>query len=132
MSTNEARYEPPKRNRTAYNMFYQAARKRILESIPDPPTLKISKGRRTKKPTGKISFEALARRAGEEWKSLSEEDKKVYTELARKDKERYAREKKMWLESIAELEREHASQPPDYSMLKLPEKAPPKKAKKIV
>ena len=118
MPSDEGRYEPPKRNRTAYNLFYQSARKRILEAIPDPPTPRISKGRKTH---GKISFQGLARRIADMWKALPDEEKLVFEETARRDKERYLKEKKKWRESIAELERQHSSEALDYSMLGLSE-----------
>lgn len=126
MSSDEDKYEPPKRNRTAYNMFYQVARKRILDSIPDPPRPKISKGR---KKHGKISFQDLAKKIGQEWKALPDRDKAVYFEIARTDKERYLRDKKKWHESVAELDRQHSSEPLDLSMVQLPKKAPREKKK---
>lgn len=128
MPSSEDKYNPPKRNRTAYNLFYQSARKRILDSIPDSATPRISKGRKTH---GKISFQGLAKRVGQEWSVLPPQEKEVYFEMARKDKERYLREKEKWQESIAELERQYSSEPLDYSIIGLPEKTPPKKRAKV-
>lgn len=107
-------YAPPKRCRTAYNIFYQDERIRILNSIPDNPCAKMSKGRKTH---GKIGFQNLAKAIAAAWKALSPLEKQKYDEMARVDKERYLKEKQEWQDSVAELERQHSSEPLDYSSL---------------
>lgn len=109
----EERCAPPKRCRTAYNIYYQAERNRIVASLPEPPKLP-SKKVSTKKggrpvPHGKIGFQDLARQISASWKNLSDEERSKYIESARADKERYLEEKRVWQNSVAELERIHSS-----------------------
>ena len=113
---------PPKRCRTAYNIFYQDERRRILDSIPNSVAKpKFSKGRKLH---GKIGFQDLSRAISAAWKALAPPKKEKYMEIARKDKERYLREKEAWHEAVAELEREHSTQPPlvDYSQVGMTKK----------
>jgi len=65
----------PKKAQNAYLYFVQAKRKQIHEQDPSLSTTNIMKA------------------VGEQWRALSDEDKTVYNEQARKDKERFEREK---------------------------------------
>eukprot|EP00977_Amphora_coffeiformis_P015009 scaffold4286_cov92-Amphora_coffeaeformis.AAC.9 len=117
----EERCVPPKRCRTAYNIFYQAERNRIVASIPSPsePSKRPSRGGRPV-PHGKIGFLDLARKISVAWKNLSDEERSKYVEIARVDKTRYLEEKAAWKNSVAELERIHSSTEslPSKKMLK--------------
>jgi len=126
----EERCVPPKRCRTAYNIFYQAERNRIIASIPDRPksssssssasssssSAPSSASRRSKGgrpvPHGKIGFLDLARKISTAWKNLSDQERSHYIEIARVDKKRYLQEKEAWKSSVAELERIHSSDEP--------------------
>ena len=103
---------PPKRCRTAYNIFYQIERVRILASLPESKQ-PVAPGRRYRRdrrpPHGKIAFQDLSKRISLLWKALSKADRAHYTELAKRDKERYMREKAAWQESVEALARFHAS-----------------------
>ncbi|KAL3925841.1 MAG: hypothetical protein SGILL_000123 [Bacillariaceae sp.] len=71
----------PKRPLSAYNLYFQAERFRIIEEQEkegdDGP---------------KIGFEGLGKIIGKQWRDLSNADKKKYEILAEKDGERYRKE----------------------------------------
>ncbi|KAL3914704.1 MAG: hypothetical protein SGILL_005993, partial [Bacillariaceae sp.] len=71
----------PKRPLSAYNLYFQAERGRILEQ----------QAKQGEKAT-KIGFEGLGKIIGKQWKKLSNADKKQYEVLAEKDGERYRKE----------------------------------------
>ena len=109
-STLEERCVPPKRCRTAYNIFYQAERNRIVAAIPDQPKSSSPKGSKGRPaPHGKIGFQDLARKISAAWKGLTDDERSEYITIARADKERYLQEKEAWQDSVAELERIHSS-----------------------
>lgn len=111
----------PKRPLSAYNLFFQDERAKILDSIPaknkdDDPEPKI-KGdddevdddeeneendskdatsktttAKKKRPHGKIGFESLAKTIGKRWKDLPPERHLEYKRQADEDSKRYARE----------------------------------------
>lgn len=102
----------PRRPLSAYNLFFSEERERILKEIdgkddegkeedtkeesPSPkpkalmrPLIPSQKKRRPHRKThGKISFQELARMVGERWKSLSEERREYYQDLAKEDMKR--------------------------------------------
>ena len=65
-----------KRARTAYNYFVTQAYQDIKKETPD------------------IEFKQTGSLMAERWKGMSEKEKKPFTVLAKKDKERYEAEKK--------------------------------------
>ena len=69
----------PKRPLSAYNLFFQSQRLKILDESG-------SAGGR------KVGFEELGRVIGKKWKSLGSNDKKIYVKLAEKDNIRYRKE----------------------------------------
>ncbi|GKY97077.1 hypothetical protein MPSEU_000666200 [Mayamaea pseudoterrestris] len=62
----------PKRPLSAYNLFFQKERVRIYEQS-----------------SGRVSFEELGKTIGQRWKSLSEEDRREYDDLAEGEVNRY-------------------------------------------
>jgi HMG (high mobility group) box len=105
----------PRRPLSAYNLFFSEERERILKEIekkegpdgvekkegPDAPEeeekpkallrplIPAEKKRRPHRKThGKISFQELARMVGERWKSLPDDERKYYQDLAQEDMKR--------------------------------------------
>jgi hypothetical protein len=83
----------PKRPLSAYNLYFQEERQKILSKIPDT---KVSSGsfqrkRRAKAkiPHGKIGFECLAKEIGQRWQRLDADQINHFKELANKEMIRY-------------------------------------------
>eukprot|EP00934_Nitzschia_sp_Nitz4_P008188 Nitzschia sp. Nitz4//scaffold112_size70979//28361//29865//NITZ4_005901-RA/size70979-snap-gene-0.131-mRNA-1//1//CDS//3329533262//8178//frame0 len=68
----------PKRPLSAYNLYFQSARAKILATAE-------GEGQ-------KIGFEGLGKIIGKKWRDISAADRKVYETLAEKDGERYRKE----------------------------------------
>ena len=68
----------PKRPLSAYNLFFQSERTKILDAAQGAGE--------------KIGFEGLGKIIGKKWKELSTADRKVYEDLADKDTVRYRKE----------------------------------------
>lgn len=79
-SKKKAKKDPhaPKRNITAYIMFQSSRRPEVKVENPD------------------MKFADVARMLGEEWRNLSEKDKKKWTDKANEDKARYLDEKEKY------------------------------------
>ena len=86
----------PKRCLTAYNIFFQQERQRLLKSLP------ARAGVKSKKAHGKIGFAELGRAISRSWKSVTVEQKAYYRKLAAQDKKRYQREMEEWKAKLAE------------------------------
>ena len=80
----------PKRPLSAYNLFFQAERERILRYAPERPE---GKPRRSH---GKIGFAALARAIAERWKNIEAWERKMYDSKAAQEKLRYTTEMEHW------------------------------------
>ena len=91
----------PKRSLSAYNIFFQNERKRLLSSLPVPQD-----SNKPKKSHGKIGFADMARTIAAKWKTLNDNDKLEYEILAAQDTQRYEREMAVWkkLEMKREME----------------------------
>mmetsp|Transcript_15100 Transcript_15100/g.21382 ORF Transcript_15100/g.21382 Transcript_15100/m.21382 type:complete len:409 (-) Transcript_15100:63-1289(-) len=70
----------PKRPLSAYNIFFQKERVRLMESGEEASS------------SGKIGFEELGRIIGQRWRTLDEASLDTYRKLAEEDGERYRRE----------------------------------------
>mmetsp|Transcript_25794 Transcript_25794/g.60471 ORF Transcript_25794/g.60471 Transcript_25794/m.60471 type:complete len:461 (+) Transcript_25794:100-1482(+) len=96
----------PKRPLSAYNLFFQAERTKIIANQQE------GNGPR-------IGFEGLGKIIGKQWRDLSSADKKDYEKLAEKDSERYRKEMDAYHEMkanrFAEEERRAAEQTPVLS-----------------
>jgi hypothetical protein len=79
----------PKQATNAYMYFQSAQREQIKK---DNPTLK--------------TLPQMAKKMGEIWKGMNEEEKKPYQELAGKDKIRYENEKKVFTEKLEREKKE--------------------------
>ena len=77
----------PKRPLSAYNLYFQAERTKILEAA-------AGEG-------GKIGFEGLGKMIGKKWKALSEIERKAFEKLAEKDSTRYRNEMEAYNEMKA-------------------------------
>lgn len=86
----------PKRCLTAYNIFFQHERQRLLERLPGRV-----RAQSKKKGHGKIGFAELGRTISRNWKAVSADQKPYYYELAKLDKKRYVREMEEWRALLA-------------------------------
>ena len=100
--------EKPRRNLSAYNYFFKLERKKILSDLPAP-----SEEKQPRNSHGKIGFAKLARTIAAKWKSLDDEGRAPYIDLATDDKERYVREMKEWREEITATEQVSQQSSPD-------------------
>lgn len=98
----------PKRPLSAYNLYFQAERTKIIANQEE------GNGPR-------IGFEGLGKIIGKQWRDLSSADKKDYDKLAEKDSERYRKEMDVYHEKKAkrfeEEDKRAASQTPVLSSL---------------
>jgi hypothetical protein len=77
---------------SAYNLFFQDERVKLLESLPQPePSSKSGK-----KSHGKIGFAGLARTIANKWKVANASTKAYYEQLAAKEKRQYALDMIKW------------------------------------
>jgi len=79
----------PKRALSAYNLFFQSERAKILNSKSQPSY----KPRRSH---GKIGFAALARSVADKWKKLDPKERAKFEAEAAAEKERYEEEVETW------------------------------------
>ena len=100
--------EKPRRNLSAYNFFFKLERQRIISDLPAP-----SEEKQPRNSHGKIGFAKLARTIAAKWKSLDDEGRAPYIDLATDDKERYVREMKEWREEITATEQVSQQSSPD-------------------
>jgi hypothetical protein len=88
--------DKPNRPLSAYNLFF--ARERSLMLGVDAPTAEQEalKKRVHCKTHGKIGFAVMARTIGSKWKALEPKRKKVFEDMAKKEKDRYQMELGVW------------------------------------
>jgi len=102
--------EKPKRPLSAYNIFFKEERARMLEQLHNEPDEdennniiyeadgKKQRARKRRKRKS-ISFEELARQIGKKWQVVTADTKARYQGKADQDKQRYTREKALYLEA---------------------------------
>lgn len=90
--------DKPSRPLSAYNFFFQSERSQMLGDDAPSQELENLKKRVHCKTHGKIGFAEMAKAVGAKWKALEPEKRKEFEDLARKEKERYARELAVWKE----------------------------------
>jgi len=105
-SAKEIESKPrPTRPLSAYNLFFQAERKNMLEELP------VRARGKPRHSHGKIGFADLARKIAAKWKALTKEEREPFDEQAAVEKKRYAKEMKVWKKEQEEakqaLRREH-------------------------
>mmetsp|Transcript_17048 Transcript_17048/g.28946 ORF Transcript_17048/g.28946 Transcript_17048/m.28946 type:complete len:346 (-) Transcript_17048:102-1139(-) len=97
--------DKPKRPLSAYNLFFQHEREKIISSIPDDKsTVSVddnlseeAKRRRHRKTHGKIGFAALARSIADKWKKIDDSSRSVFEARAEVEKQRYKKELDAWM-----------------------------------
>lgn len=106
--------DKPKRPLSAYNLFFQSEREKIILDLA-PELLNNGGGngaanppkrrRRHRKSHGKIGFAALARNIAQKWKNLDDEAKSPFEAEAEKEKVRYKKELDVWKKAQEELKK---------------------------
>lgn len=92
----------PKRPLSAYNIFFQKERPKIMGAASDDDK--------------KIGFEGLAKIIGKRWGALDKEERQTYVELAEKDSVRYRKEMEIFNESKDSSEsQDEQKESPAYS-----------------
>ena len=86
----------PKRPLSAYNLFFQSERSKILGEIEGKKGGDL--GGESATPTDKISFEDLGRLIGKRWKTLGDVERKAFEEKAEEDNLRYRKEMEVYNE----------------------------------
>lgn len=93
----------PRRPLSAYNFFFQSARRRMLQENAGRSRGDDSSGTggsdKPRGPTHGLGFAELARVIAKQWRSLEGDERKEFQEKARIDKIRYKRELKQWKKS---------------------------------
>ena len=84
----------PKRPLSAYNLFFQSERLRLLEQLPVRPTGKPRKSH------GKLGFREMAVVIGSRWRALDDYSRSHFNERAKQDKERYKKEVAMYDQEV--------------------------------
>eukprot|EP00567_Pseudictyota_dubia_P011396 CAMPEP_0197443294 /NCGR_PEP_ID=MMETSP1175-20131217/9057_1 /TAXON_ID=1003142 /ORGANISM="Triceratium dubium, Strain CCMP147" /LENGTH=371 /DNA_ID=CAMNT_0042973903 /DNA_START=133 /DNA_END=1248 /DNA_ORIENTATION=+ len=104
--------DKPKRPLSAYNLFFQHERDRLLRGIHSPfgyshdanhctlgrdPSKRANRSKKARPPPhGKIGFAQLAKTIGANWKVLDKPGKEYFETLAAAEKGRYQRELEIW------------------------------------
>lgn len=88
--------DKPNRPLSAYNLFFARERALMLGDDAPTPEQEALKKRVHCKTHGKIGFAVMARTIGAKWKTLEPQQKKVFEDMAKKEKERYQVELTAW------------------------------------
>lgn len=87
--------DKPKRPLSAYNLFFQHERNRI---VGDSPAGADGTKRKHRKSHGKIGFESLAKTIANKWKTLDKASKRPFEQQAKREKAIYAKKLQAWHE----------------------------------
>ena len=104
--------DKPKRPLSAYNLFFQHERERLLYGDDEPPQAasqeddKIIPSEPDRKADGRIGFAALAKEVASKWRLLEPYEKESFEKEAEKEKDRYRSELAVWKNNQARREQE--------------------------
>jgi hypothetical protein len=94
--------DKPRRPLSAYNLFFQSERKKLIAMLPDIANIKeygfTEEERKAKhrKMHGKIGFAELARNIADKWNNLDDTEKATFEATARIEKEKYQEALDKW------------------------------------
>jgi HMG (high mobility group) box len=94
--------DKPKRPLSAYNLFFQSERKKLIAMLPDVANIEeyglTERERKAKhrKMHGKIGFAELARNIANKWNNMDDTEKAAFEACARTEKEKYQEEIDKW------------------------------------
>ena len=125
--------DKPKRPLSAYNLFFQHEREKIISSIPDDKsTVSVddnlseeAKRRRHRKTHGKIGFAALARSIADKWKKIDDSSRSVFAARAEVEKQRYKKELDAWMKAKKEKGESIKSKKKSKPVVPAPQKVAP-------
>uniref|UniRef100_A0A7S2VBS3 HMG box domain-containing protein n=1 Tax=Entomoneis paludosa TaxID=265537 RepID=A0A7S2VBS3_9STRA len=92
----------PKRSLSAYNLFFQTERKKLLKTLP-------VKGKKPRKSHGKIGFADMARTIAAKWKKITPDEKSEYDRLAALDKQRYKSQMVVYQQNKSDMYRANSA-----------------------
>jgi HMG-box domain len=98
--------DKPNRPLSAYNLFFKQERARMLGEDAEKHDNEKGQKRVHRKTHGKIGFAEMARIIGAKWKTLGDEEKHEFEEVAVREKKRYAEELAVWKEDQKKKEEE--------------------------
>ena len=107
--------DKPKRPLSAYNLFFQHERKKIIAVLPEDKSVnndgltEEQRRRKHRKTHGKIGFGDLARNIAQNWKTIDNSARSIFEARADTEKARYRKELDAWKKTNVESgEREKA------------------------
>jgi len=95
-STFDSQPAKPRRALSAYNLFFRHQREQIKKELAEASSLVDYRQQKNETHRGKILFAELARTVANRWKTIDQETRSRYGQIAAQDNSRYEQEMKQW------------------------------------